>query len=83
MFKDPDVVFVGWLHYCAFDLLIGRTIIEDSQRRGCPLLLHALVVVPCLICTMMLGPMGYLLYFLVSRAGCLDRHAAAHREKNS
>mmetsp|Transcript_55643 Transcript_55643/g.134881 ORF Transcript_55643/g.134881 Transcript_55643/m.134881 type:complete len:193 (+) Transcript_55643:106-684(+) len=33
MFKDPNAVFVGWIHYIAFDLLVARMICMDSIER--------------------------------------------------
>ncbi|WP_204490575.1 ABA4-like family protein [Archangium primigenium] len=57
----PGMMLAGWMHYLAFDFLVGRVILADSQRRGLPHLL----VVPCLVLTFMLGPSGYLAYALV------------------
>ena len=54
----PDLLFIGWIHYLAFDLFVGRSILADSQRRGVP---HILMV-PCLFVTLMFGPAGYLAY---------------------
>ncbi|ATB33661.1 ABA4-like family protein [Melittangium boletus] len=62
----PGMVLAGWIHYLAFDFLVGRVILADAQRRGIPHLL----VVPCLVLTFLLGPSGYLAYAgvrLVSR----------------
>jgi hypothetical protein len=55
------VLLAGWIHYLAFDLLVGRVILGDAQRRGIP---H-LWVAPCLVLTFMLGPLGYAAYALV------------------
>jgi len=63
LFSDPWAVLVGWVHYLAFDLFIGAWEVRDAQRVG----LHHLLVVPCLVLTLMLGPVGLLLY-LVLRA---------------
>lgn len=57
----PGMLLAGWIHYLAFDFLVGRVVLADSQRRGIPHLL----VVPCLLLTFMLGPTGYLAYALV------------------
>jgi hypothetical protein len=65
LFTHRDLLFVGWIHYLAFDLFVGRSILADSQRRGIPHLL----VVPCLFMTLMFGPGGYVAYALV-RLGC-------------
>lgn len=54
----PAGTTIGWAHFLAFDLLIGRWAYLDSQERG----IHALVMVPVLFFIFMLGPLGYLLY---------------------
>jgi hypothetical protein len=51
----------GWIHYLAFDLLVGIWEVRDSHERGVP---HWLVI-PCLFFTFMLGPIGFLLYCAV------------------
>mmetsp|Transcript_8723 Transcript_8723/g.12848 ORF Transcript_8723/g.12848 Transcript_8723/m.12848 type:complete len:110 (+) Transcript_8723:8-337(+) len=67
LFKDPNGVFVGWIHYVVFDALVGRWIALDSVDRGCSLLVHVFVIVPVIFLTLMLGPMGWLLYVAVVR----------------
>ncbi len=52
---------LAWAHFLAFDLLVGRGIYRDARRRG----LSPLVVSPLLFLTLMLGPVGYLLYLIV------------------
>ena len=67
LFANPWLLLAGWIHYLAFDLLIGRWEVLDARERGIP---H-LAVVPCLIGTFLFGPAGWLLYtavrFSVSR----------------
>lgn len=60
-FSAPQIVVGGWIHYLIFDLFVGAWETRDAQRRGVPHLL----VVPCLIATLMVGPIGLLLYVLV------------------
>jgi len=60
----PGMLLAGWVHYLAFDFMVGRVVLADSQRRGIP---H-LIVVPCLVLTLMLGPAGYLTYAIVRLA---------------
>ena len=50
-----------WYHFLAFDLFVGSWILRDSQKLGIP---H-LVVIPCLLFTFMLGPLGFLIYQIV------------------
>ena len=64
LFANPWLLLAGWLHYLAFDLLIGRWEVVDTQQRGVP---HWLVV-PCLFLTLMFGPAGWLLYRIVRAA---------------
>jgi hypothetical protein len=58
LFTNRWMLLAGWIHYLAFDLLVGAWEVRDSQRRGLPHLL----VVPCLFLTFMFGPAGWLLY---------------------
>jgi hypothetical protein len=55
------MLLAAWIHYLAFDFLVGRVVLADAQRRGLPHLL----VAPCLVLTFMLGPVGYLAYAAV------------------
>jgi len=58
LFSNPWLLLAGWLHYLAFDLLIGTWEARDARERGVPHLL----LVPCLFFTLMFGPAGWLLY---------------------
>lgn len=58
LFGVPRILLAGWLHYLAFDLLIGSWEVRDAQARGVP---HWLVL-PCLVGTFMFGPAGWLAY---------------------
>ena len=64
LFGNPWALLAGWVHYLAFDLLIGTWEVRDSRERGVPHLL----VVPCLVLTFFLGPAGWLLYMGVRSA---------------
>ena len=64
LFAKDEVLLAGWIHYLAFDLFIGAWESRDAQRNGLP---H-LVVIPCLIMTFMLGPIGLLFYFAIRTA---------------
>jgi hypothetical protein len=59
LFSNPALLLAGWVHYLAFDLFIGAWESRDAQRHGIPHLL----VVPCLLLTFMLGPIGLLTYW--------------------
>jgi len=60
-FSAPQIVVAGWIHYLIFDLFVGAWESRDAQRRGVPHLL----VIPCLLMTLMVGPIGLLFYVLV------------------
>ena len=58
MFSVPRILTAGWIHYLIFDLFVGAWETRDALRRGIP---HWLVA-PCLVLTLMLGPLGLLAY---------------------
>jgi len=57
-FTVPGAALAGWIHYLVFDLFVGAWQVRDARRRGIP---H-LAVLPCLLLTLALGPIGLLLY---------------------
>jgi hypothetical protein len=64
LFANPWLLVAGWVHYLAFDLLIGTWEVRDARERH----IAHLLVVPCLALTLMFGPAGWLLYRIVRRA---------------
>jgi hypothetical protein len=58
LFANPWLLIAGWVHYLAFDLLVGSWIVEDARHHG---IRHAWVV-PCLLLTFLFGPMGWASY---------------------
>jgi hypothetical protein len=63
LFQDPWALLAGWVHYLCFDLAVGAWAARDARRRGLP---HALLI-PCLLFTFLIGPVGLLLYSLARR----------------
>jgi len=63
LFRQPWALLAGWVHYLCFDLWVGIWEINDAQRRG---LRHPWLL-PCLLLTFLLGPLGLLLYHVVRR----------------
>jgi hypothetical protein len=61
IFANDSLLLAGWVHYLAFDLLIGFAIITSSLRRA---ISHWLVI-PCLLLTFLFGPVGFLLYQII------------------
>ena len=64
LFQKKELLLAGWIHYLAFDLFIGAWETRDAQRHQIP---H-LVIIPCLVMTFMLGPIGLLFYFAIRTA---------------
>jgi hypothetical protein len=58
---SPAGATVAWVHFLAFDLFVGRWIYLDSQERG----VSAWLMAPLLFLTLMLGPVGFLLYLIM------------------
>ena len=65
LLSKPVVLLGGWIHYLAFDLVVGCWEARDARELG---VRHA-ALVPCLLLTFMLGPAGLLAYFVVRGAG--------------
>jgi heme A synthase len=61
LFENKTLVTAGWVHYLAFDLLAGIWIKRNSVKYG----IHHGLVIPCLLFTFMLGPVGLLLYLVI------------------
>jgi hypothetical protein len=54
----PALATLAWAHFLAFDLFVGRWAYLDSRERG----ISAWLMAPVLFFTLMLGPIGFLLY---------------------
>ena len=61
LFTNKWSVLAGWIHYLAFDLFVGSWEVKDSQEKE----ISHWFVIPCLIFTFMLGPIGFLIYIIV------------------
>jgi Domain of unknown function (DUF4281) len=61
LFSSPGNVMLGWTHYLAFDLFVGSWEIEDAGREG----IAHWAMIPFLILTFLLGPIGLLGYLIV------------------
>ena len=58
LFTVEDAVLGGWLHYLAFDLLVGMWMLNENDT----LKIHPVIMAPCLLGTLMMGPIGFLLF---------------------
>jgi hypothetical protein len=61
LFASDALLTAGWVHYLAFDLYVGALQVKQAQRDQ----LSHLVLIPILIATFLLGPMGLLAFFVV------------------
>lgn len=60
-FTVPGAALAGWIHYLVFDLFVGAWEVRDARRRG---IRHAYVV-PSLLMTFLVGPIGLALYLVL------------------
>ena len=68
LFAHADALIAGWIHYLAFDLLVGAWICRQGRRDDMAFWL----VAPCLPVTFLFGPAGYLMFQIVR---CVRRAA--------
>jgi hypothetical protein len=61
LFTEKDAVLAGWIHYLAFDLLVGMWMVQKNRTLG----IHPVLMAPCLFGTFMFGPVGFLLFSLI------------------
>ena len=61
LFQSEKAVLIGWIHYLAFDLMVGMYIVNNAKLQG----INRFIIVPALILTFILGPVGLLTYFLI------------------
>ena len=72
LFQSPRVLLAGWIHYLAFDLFVGTWIARSGLDAG----LSPLLILPCLVLTFLVGPVGLLLALLIRLStGTLSREA--------
>jgi hypothetical protein len=63
LFTNRWLLLAGWVHYLAFDLFVGAWATRDALERG----VSRWLLLPCLIMTFMLGPIGLLCYHAIRR----------------
>jgi hypothetical protein len=61
-FETRELLLAGWIHYLVLDLWVGSWEAEHAPSAGVP---HA-ALLACLFATMMIGPLGLLLYLGVA-----------------
>ena len=58
LFEHPGLLLAGWVHYLAFDLLVGVWERDEAARIG----LSRWWLLPCQFLTFMFGPIGWLAF---------------------
>ena len=58
LLSEEEAVLAGWVHYLAFDLLIGAWICRTARREGMSFWFAA----PCLPFTFLYGPIGFVIF---------------------
>lgn len=75
IFTTPRTIIACWVHYLVFDLFVGAWEARDAARRG----IHHFYVVPCLVATLLFGPVGLGAYLALravkARAFSLDEQS--------
>lgn len=61
LFSNDWLLLAGWMHYLAFDLLVGAWLAAETERAG----LSRLVLIPVLPLAFLFGPLGFLLFHLI------------------
>lgn len=61
LFTSEGAVLAGWIHYLAFDLMVGLFILHQAKKND----IRHWFIIPCLLFTFMLGPVGLLLFLLI------------------
>ena len=61
LFTEENAVLAGWVHYLAFDLLVGMWMLEQNRQ----LQIHPVLMAPCLLGAFMFGPIGFLLFMII------------------
>ncbi|MFD0862052.1 ABA4-like family protein [Sungkyunkwania multivorans] len=61
LFTKEQAVLAGWVHYLAFDLLVGMWMLDQNKT----LKIHPILMAPCLVGTFMLGPIGFLIFMII------------------
>ncbi|MGB0840389.1 MAG: ABA4-like family protein [Chitinophagales bacterium] len=61
LFQFEEAVLAGWVHYLAFDLLVGSWVLLNGQKNE----MNHFFLIPCMLLCFMAGPVGFLLYIVL------------------
>jgi hypothetical protein len=73
LFTNQEIALAGWVHYLAFDLMIGAWEVRTARREG----IAFPAVVPCLLLTFLFGPAGYLAFSMLRGARAVQRRSGS------
>lgn len=65
LFSRPEALLAAWVHFLAFDLLIGNWMCKTARAEN----IKYYLVLPCLPLTFLFGPAGFVLFSLVRQFG--------------
>ena len=66
LFSLEQAALAGWVHFLAFDLLVGAWICRTAREEG----ISFWFVIPCLPLTFLFGPVGWLAFQAVRLVCC-------------
>jgi hypothetical protein len=61
LFGTKEAILAGWIHYLAFDLMVGVWMVGNAEKHQ----IHHLWLIPALLLCFMVGPAGLVLYLLL------------------
>jgi len=80
LMSDPTNSFAIWMHMGIFHLLVVRMMVLDSVEKKASNIFHCLGMVPVILMTFIMGPVG-VLHYLGLRAAFLDATTDSEKTK--
>ena len=81
MMSDPTNSFAIWLHMVIFDLVVVRMMVLDSVDRLASTLFHCLAMVPCILLTFVMGPVGFVTYLGLRQVFLKPSNSSSGKDK--
>jgi hypothetical protein len=60
-FDNDAILLAAWIHYLIFDLFVGSWMVRDAEQNK----INHLKITPVLVFTLMVGPIGLLVYLVM------------------